>query len=146
MRTPRSAVVVITATIVAIVVALPTGVGLAAYYHDQARLKVLPSHTLVGNVDVSGLDRAHAIAKVRAVVDQQLDRPATLMVGSTAYTTSLRQLGVHDDATSAIEQAFSSSRNGSWMSRTWHRLFGGQTHPSVKLTLSKASTTRLQQV
>ena len=146
MRTPRTAIIVVIATIVAVVVAVPTGVGLAAYYHDQARQKVLPSHSLVGNVDVSGLDRTHAVARVRAVVDAQLDRSVTLMVGTTAYTTSLRQLGVHDDVTSAIDQAFSSNRHGSWLSRSWHRIFGGHIHPTVKLSLSKPSMTRLQRV
>src|SRR4051794_12273495 len=146
MRTPRSAIILITAVIVATVVAVPTGVGLAAYYHDHAKLKVLPSHTLVGNIDVSGLDRAHAVAKVRTTIDQQLDRTATLMVGDTAYTTSLRQLGVRDDVTSAVDNAFSSSRHGSWLSRSWQRVFGGQGRTSVKIALSKPSLARLQHV
>jgi lipoprotein-anchoring transpeptidase ErfK/SrfK len=146
MRTPRAAIIMITATVVALVIVLPTGVGLAAYYHDQARLKVLPSHTLVGNVDVSGLDRAAAVARVRSTVDQQLDRTATLMVGDTAYTTSLRQLGVRDDVNKAVDNAFSSSRDGSWLSRTWHRVFGGQNHPAVKVHLTKPSMARLHQL
>jgi lipoprotein-anchoring transpeptidase ErfK/SrfK len=146
MRTPRSAVVVITATIIAIVVALPTGVGLAAYYHDQARLKVLPTHSQIGGVDVSGLNRVDAIAKVEATVSQQLDRKASLTVGDTAYTTSLRELGVRDNAPAAVDKAFESNHDGSWLSRTWHRMFGGQSHPTVKVALTKPSTKRLQQV
>src|SRR5947208_1410041 len=132
MRIPRSAVVLITATIVAAVVALPTGVGLAAYYHDQAKLKALPSRTTIGQVDVSGLKRAQAIARVRAAFDAQLNRPATLLVGAAEYTTTLRELGVRDDASSAVDAAFASLRRGSWISRSWHRVFGGGTHPTVK--------------
>jgi lipoprotein-anchoring transpeptidase ErfK/SrfK len=146
MRTPRTAAIVITATIVAIVVALPTGVGLAAYYHDQARLKKLPSHSLVGNVDVSGLDRAQAVSRVRAAVDTQLDRKATLMVDGSAYTTSLRELGVRDDVETAVDEALNSSRHGSWVSRTWHRIFGGQSHPSAKVQLTKPAESKLQSV
>jgi lipoprotein-anchoring transpeptidase ErfK/SrfK len=146
MRTPRTAVIFITASIVAIVVALPTGVGLAAYYHDQARIKKLPAHSLIGNVDVSGLDRAQATARIRQTVDQELDRTATVMVGDTTYTTSLRALGVHDDVTTAVDQAFSSNRHGSWLSRSWHRVFGAQAHPTVKVTLSKPSLAKLRTV
>ena len=146
MRIPRSAVVLITATIVAAVVVLPTGVGLAAYYHDQAKLKSLPARTNVGQVDVSGLGRAQAIAKVRAAFDAQLNRPATLLVGTSTYTTTLRQLGVHDDAESAVDAAFASIRQGSWLSRSWHRVFGGSSHPSVKVTMSRASTAKVQQL
>jgi lipoprotein-anchoring transpeptidase ErfK/SrfK len=146
MRTPRTAVVVITAAVVATVVALPAGVGLAAYYQDQAKLKVLPAHSAVGGVDVSGLDRAHAIAKVRAVIDRQLDRQATLIVAGEEYTTSLRELGVRDTVAPAVDAAFRASRQGSWISRTWHRLFGGQHHPSVQVALSQPATTRLEQI
>jgi lipoprotein-anchoring transpeptidase ErfK/SrfK len=146
MRTPRAAAVFITATIVAIVVVLPTGVGLAAYYHDQARIKVLPAHSMVGNVDVSGLDRTHAIAKVRGTIDQQLNRKATLVVGTTTYTTTLRQLGVHDDAAAAVDKAFESNKHGSWLSRSWHRIFGGGGHPSVKVKLSQPSQAAMQHV
>src|SRR3954451_2655769 len=146
MRTPRSVAVIITAAVVALVVAAPTGVGLAAYYHDKKQLKVLPSHTEGGGVDVSHLDRAHAIAKVRSIVDARLDRTATLMVGDARYTTTLRRLGVHDDVAPAVDQALSSNHTGSWLSRTWHRVFGGQTHPTLTVALSKPSKAKLQQL
>src|SRR5256885_16181260 len=104
MRTSRPAIVAIVASVIAVVVVLPTGVGLAAYYHDHARLRVLPAHSVVGGVNVSGLDRAASVARVRAVVDEQLDRRATLLVGSTRYTTTLRELGVHDNAAERSEE------------------------------------------
>src|SRR2546423_1300484 len=119
MRTSRPVIIAIVASVSSVVVALPTGVGLAAYYHDQARIKVLPGHSVVGGIDVSGLDRAAAIARVRGAIDRQLDRRATLLVGSTRYTTTLRELGVHDNATAAVDAAFSTSRHGSWVSRSW---------------------------
>ncbi|MFL6241024.1 MAG: L,D-transpeptidase family protein [Actinomycetes bacterium] len=143
MRTPRAVVVVITAAIVAVVVALPTGVGLAAYYHDHSRLKVLPSHSQVGNIDVSGLTRAQAIAKVRTVLDRRLDKKATLTVGDNSYTTSLRELGVRDNVAAAVDEAFGSTRTGSWLSRSWRRVFGGESHPTVKVRLNQPSTARL---
>jgi lipoprotein-anchoring transpeptidase ErfK/SrfK len=146
MRTPRSAIVVLVATIVGLVVALPTGVGLAAYYHDQQQLARLPAHTSIGSVDVGHLSRAQAIAKVRAVVDSRLDRKATLLVAGTAYTTSLRELGVRDNVAGAVDKAFASNHNGSWLSRSWHRIFGGQSHPTVKIALSQPSKLRLERL
>jgi lipoprotein-anchoring transpeptidase ErfK/SrfK len=144
MRTSRPVIIAIVAIVSSVVVALPTGVGLAAYYHDQARIKVLPGNSVVGGIDVSGLDRAGAIARVRGAIDQQLDRPATLLVGSARYTTTLRELGVYDNATAAVDAAFSANRHGSWLSRSWHRVFGGQHHSSEQVQLSQPSRTRLQ--
>lgn len=146
MRTPRSAVVLITAAIVAVVVALPTGVGLAAYYHDQKQQSVLPSHSRVGGIDVGGLDRADAIARVQRSLDERLDRPATLLVGDHAYTTTLRQLGVRADVESAVDTAFTANRHGSWISRTWHRVFGGTARPKVDITLGEPSKAALKRV
>src|SRR3954467_14188070 len=101
MRTPRPATLTVAAALTATFVALPTGVGVAAYRHDQSTLRKLPSHTLISGVDVSGLDRTTAVARVRTVIDRQLDHPATLIVGKHHYTVTPRELGVRDDAEAA---------------------------------------------
>jgi lipoprotein-anchoring transpeptidase ErfK/SrfK len=146
MRLSRTAIIAVTASVCAVVVALPTGVGVAAYYHDHARLRVLPAHSVVGGVNVAGLDRTAAIARIRTIVDRQLDRRGTLLVGSASYSTTLRGLGVHDNAAEAVDAAFSASRHGSWLSRSWHRVFGSQRQHSEAVHLSRPSQARLQAI
>ena len=146
MRTPRPAVLAVTAGVISLVVALPTGVGFAAYEHDKSSLRSLPKHTTIGGIDVSHLDKAAALARVRATVDGQLNKQVTLVVGSHSYTATLRQLGVRDNATKAVDAAFAASRKGSWVSRSWHRIFGGHSHPTVEVALTQPSKTRLQAI
>jgi lipoprotein-anchoring transpeptidase ErfK/SrfK len=146
MRTPRPAVLSVVAGFTCLVVALPTGVGFAAYQHDRSSLKSLPEHTTIGGIDVSGLDRAAALTRVQSTVDRQLDRRATLVVGGHTYTATMRQLGVRDNAASAVDAAFTDVHKGSWISRSWHRLFGHHSHPTVKVALTQPSTSRMQAI
>jgi lipoprotein-anchoring transpeptidase ErfK/SrfK len=146
MRTPRPAALALTIGVVAVAVVVPTGVGFAAYHHDQSSLRTLPKNAVVGGVDVSGLNRDAALSRVQAAVDSQLDRRATLVIGKHRYVTTPRQLGVHDNAAQAVDAAFQASRKGSWLSRSWHRAFGSHSTPTVSVALSQPSKTRLQAI
>jgi lipoprotein-anchoring transpeptidase ErfK/SrfK len=146
MRTPRPAVLAVVAGVICLVVALPTGVGFAAYQHDKSSLKSLPKHTTIGGIDVSGLDRGAALARVRSTVDGQLDKRATLVVGNHRYSATMRQLGVRDNASAAVDAAFEAVHQGSWISRSWHRLFSQHSHPTVKVALTQPSKSRVQAI
>ena len=146
MRTPRPAVLAVIAGVIALVVVLPTGVGFAAYQHDKSSLKSLPKNTTIGGIDVSGLDKAAALARVRLTVDTQLNRRATLVVGTKRYTATMRDLGVRDNTAAAVDAAFADSRKGSWVSRSWDRIFGGRAFPTVNVALTPPSKTRMQAI
>jgi lipoprotein-anchoring transpeptidase ErfK/SrfK len=146
MRTPRPAALAVTAGVIAIAVVLPTGVGFAAYQHDQSSLRTLPKHTTVGGIDVAGLNRDAALQRVRATIDGQLNRTATLVVGKHRYSVTMRDLGVRDNSATAVDAAFDASHQGSWVSRSWHRMFGGDSHHTIKVALTQPSKTRMQAI
>ncbi|MDX6224449.1 MAG: hypothetical protein QOE64_825, partial [Frankiales bacterium] len=72
--TRPAATTLVAATLIGLV-GLPTGVGYAAYKHDRSTAGLLPKATLVGGIDVSGLNRAQAVAAVERAIGGQLDRP-----------------------------------------------------------------------
>lgn len=119
---PSRPVVVAAAAVLVAVVGAPARVGYAALRADRATAELLPRATTVGGVDVSGLDRAAAVAAVRRVVERDFDRTATLRVGRRTYTTSLRSLGAGDDVETAVDNAFRQSRRAALASRLWNRL------------------------
>ena len=143
-RVPRRAKVALIVGLVAVLVGAPAGVGYAAYQHDTALRGLLPAGTVVGGVDVSKLDRKAAIAKVRATVRRDYDRPATITVGARTYTTTLRKLGIADDVDAAVDRAFHEANHGSWVSRAWHRLVDGTTAPTEDVTVTGYKAKRLE--
>lgn len=136
-RFTRPAATVVAAGLIGLV-GLPAGVGYAAYQHDRKVAGVLPRATLIGGVDVSGLTRAQAVAKVGQAIAGQLDRPAVLVVGSHRYTVTARALGVAADVPAAVDEAMAAAHDGSWLSRSWHRLRGDAAHPVVTVRVSGA--------
>lgn len=143
---PRRAKAALIATLAALLVGAPAGVGYAAYQHDASMRGRLPAGTEIGGVDVSKLDRAAAIAKVRAAVERDWDRPATVTIGTRGYATSLRDLGVAHDVDAAVARAFETAENGNWLTRAWHRLVDGSSAPREDVQVSSYDRSRLAAV
>jgi len=146
MRLARPTAVPLAIGLALVFVVVTAGAGVAAYKHDRSALHKLPSQTLIAGVDVSGLSRDAAIAKVRSVIDAKLDQPATLIVGDHEYSVTPRQLGVRDDAEAAVDTAFAKAHEGSWLSRSWHRVFGGEGKTTAEVTLSDPATRKLKRI
>ena len=135
-RIPRKAKTVLILGLVAVLVGAPAGAGYAAYQQDASMRGLLPHGTTIGGVDVSKLDRATAVARVRAVVERDFDRVAGITVAGHTYTTSLRQLGVHDDVDAAVARAFRTAEQGNWLTRAWHRVVDGSSAPHEDVTVT----------
>jgi lipoprotein-anchoring transpeptidase ErfK/SrfK len=130
----------------AVLTGAPAGVGYAAYRHDAAQRGLLPDGTVVGGVDVSHLDRATAVARVKAAVERDFDRPATVTVGGRSYTVTARALGATHDAEAAVDRAFRDAQAGSWVSRAWNRIVGDDGPPREKVTVTDYDVSRLDAV
>jgi lipoprotein-anchoring transpeptidase ErfK/SrfK len=143
MRVSGRAKAGLTVALVAVLVGAPAGVGYAAYQQDASMRGLLPKGTQIAGIDVSKLDRAAAIAKVRAVVERDFDRPASITVAGHTYTTTLRELGAKDDVTSVVGRAFEQASHGNWLTRGWHRLVDGSSAPHENVKVSRYSAKRL---
>lgn len=134
---------VVIVSMVAVLVGAPAGIGYAAYQSDTALRGRLPSGSQIGGVDVARLTRAEALAKVRAAVERDWDRKATVVVAGKTYTTTLRELGLRHDVDAAVSRAFDEANSGSWVSRAWHRLVDGTSAPRADVAVTTYDPARL---
>ena len=142
-RVPRPLAYVLVGSMVLGVLAVP-GVGYAAYRHDVDQRAVLPVGSQVGGVDVGGMDRTSAVAAVQAVVQRYVDRPSVVTVGGQTLAFTPRELGVTDDAESAVDSAFTQALTGSWTDRAWDRFRGETSSPSAEVTVTPADLAPLE--
>jgi lipoprotein-anchoring transpeptidase ErfK/SrfK len=98
------------------------GVAYAAYRYEQANAGRILFGTTVAGVDVSGMTRAEAIAAVRAVAREDLDREIAVFVDGRRFTTTARALGRRTWVGRAVDQAIESSERIGWVERAWRRL------------------------
>jgi lipoprotein-anchoring transpeptidase ErfK/SrfK len=140
-RTGRLAVL---GVVVVLMLSGTAGGAFAAYRSDQRARAVLPAHTTVAGVDVSGLTRTDAIAAVRRTVQRRYDVKLTVTVGARRYTTTRRALGASDNTEDAVDQAFAQAQSGTWWSRAWRQVFGGRAVPQVDVALEQPDVTRLK--
>lgn len=134
---------VVAAALAAVLTGAPAGVGYAAWRHDATSRGLLPAGSVVGGVDVSRLDQASAVLAVKAVIERDLDRPATVTVGGKAYTVTARGLGATHDAEQAVARAFREAGGGTWASRAWGRAVSGVRPPRVAVTVTDYDPARL---
>lgn len=120
------------------------GVGYAGLRPASAGVDGLPKGTTVGGVDVSGLDQSDALSAVRRAVDGELDRTATLRVGTQTYETTLRELGASDDVQAAVDEAFRRSDQVSWQARVWDRLTRRSASLTVPVRVSQPAPDRVK--
>jgi lipoprotein-anchoring transpeptidase ErfK/SrfK len=125
-------------------VGIPATVAYAAYRDDVSSRGVLPAGASVGGVDVSGLDRATAVERVKTRLERSYDAPLTLTVSGRSFTTTMRKLGASEDAESAVDAAFRKSHTGGLFDRMWRRVFGGSTVPHVEVDTHAVDEQRMR--
>jgi lipoprotein-anchoring transpeptidase ErfK/SrfK len=137
---------VVTVALAAVLTGAPAGMAYAAYRHDATMRGLLPAGSVVGGVNVSRMDRATAVAAVRAAVERDFDRAATVTVGGRTYSVTPRALGVTHDAEAAVDRAFREASGGNWASRAWGRVVGDRAAPREAVTVDDYDPSRLAAV
>src|SRR5690606_26688725 len=83
--------------------------GLYAFYAYAYQGKMFPN-TLIGSVQVGGLDRASAEARVTDVVRQFEAQPLSLVVAGTAVTLPAADISLTYDVQASIQHAYDRGR------------------------------------
>jgi lipoprotein-anchoring transpeptidase ErfK/SrfK len=135
----------------AVVVAMVLVLGaLFAYLYDHGRADLIAPGVTVAGVDVGGLHREAAVARLRDSVAAPLGRPVVVTTGSHRFTLSAQQAGVAVDTRDLVAAALRASRTGSFISRTVRGLTGGRvaanipleieySHPAVRALIASVS-------
>ncbi len=103
----------------------------------------IPAGTIVGGVDIGGLERGAAIDALNQTMGPQVQRPIKLRVSGKVVRVDPGDAGIALDAEATVDSLLT-SRWKPW--DLWHQwLGGGEFHPSLKIDLG-ATLTELRRV
>jgi lipoprotein-anchoring transpeptidase ErfK/SrfK len=132
--------------LIAAVVGLLLLVGAGGVYaYDRARAEKIGKDVRVGGVDVSGLTREQARAKLRAAVVEPLNRPVVVRGKGERFKLTPARAKIDVDIDGSIDAAMERTRSGSILARTWRGLRGEPFDADLELKIdySKRAIRRL---
>jgi L,D-transpeptidase catalytic domain/Putative peptidoglycan binding domain len=136
-----------TKTFIAVAVALTALLilagGVVAY--DRAHKDQIAHGIVVGGVDVGGMTRAQATAKLDRAFVSGLRRTVVVRHGGDTWRLTAREARIVANVDATVDQALARSREGGLISRTVRGMTGGEVNDSLdpEVTYSDEAITRL---
>jgi lipoprotein-anchoring transpeptidase ErfK/SrfK len=117
----------------------------SVYAYDSSRSDTIAKGVKVGGVDVGGLSKAAAKAKLRSQYVSQLQKPLVLVAGEKEFPLSAREAKIQADIDQMVADAVKRGRSGSIVTRTWRGLTGGEVKATVAphVSYSEAAVRRI---
>ena len=112
------------------VLAAPFGVLAWAAQDGAGRV---PEGTRIGGVDVGGLDRDTAVARLRAQIAAPLERSVTVTVDGETMRIGPRRARVSLDIERAVDDAVDFGERGNFLLRGWRELSGDEIPSDAKV-------------
>jgi lipoprotein-anchoring transpeptidase ErfK/SrfK len=119
----------ITIICIAAAVALAGVAGVLTW--DASRGDVIANGIAIGPVDVSGLSRDEARARVRERLLEPLDKPLVISAGNETFSLSAREAKVRADLDAMLDEAVERGRSGGVLARTWRAISGQEVDARV---------------
>jgi lipoprotein-anchoring transpeptidase ErfK/SrfK len=129
----------------AVVVAAIAALAIGTYVYDHGRDDTIAKGVTIGGVDVGGMKRAAAEAKLRARILEPLNQPVVVDHGSKRWTLSAKEAKVATNLTATVDEALLRSREGNILQRTWRGVTGEKLDAKLepKVTFSDAAIIRM---
>ena len=124
----RSKTFIAVAAFVAALIAGAVGV----YAYDAARADEIAPGITVGGIDVGGLDRAAARAKLRAELLHPLRAPVVVRARGRRFRLTAHESKVAADVGAMVDDAIARGRSENVLIRTVRRLAGGEVDADVE--------------
>ncbi len=130
--------------VTAVLVALLVGAG-ALYAFDASRADQIANGVRIAGVDVGGLDRAQASARIERRLLAPLDRPVVVDHGRSAWRLSAREARLAVDVRGMVDEAVARSREGALPARRLRALTGRRLDVDVtaRVRFSRPAVVRL---
>jgi lipoprotein-anchoring transpeptidase ErfK/SrfK len=127
-----------------LVLALLAGAGAVSAY-DRSHEQRIAEGVTVGGVDVGGMERDAAAAKIRAALLEPLRRPVVARWHDRRFTLTPARAKVELDAHGSADAALHRSRQGNVFSRTFREVTGEEldANVDVNVTWSRAAVKRV---
>jgi lipoprotein-anchoring transpeptidase ErfK/SrfK len=130
--------------VAALLVAL-AALAAAILVYDHGQQDKIGKGVTIGGVDVSGLKRAAAEAKLRQQILAPLSRTVTVDHGKQRWKLTAREAKVATNIDATVDDAMARSRRGNVLQRSWRGVTGEQldAHLQPEVTFSDAAIIRL---
>lgn len=110
-------------TLAAVVAVLVAGTA-GTFAWDSGRSDVIANGVKVGSVDVGGLSRAEARARLGERLVKPLSTPLVISAAGQAFQLSARETKIAVDVEAMLDEAVRRSRAGGVLARTWRAIRG----------------------
>jgi lipoprotein-anchoring transpeptidase ErfK/SrfK len=119
--------------------------GAATVFYDHGRRDTIAEGVSVGGVDVSGLKRDAAAAKLRRAILEPLRQTIVVDHGSQRWRLTAREARVTTNLDATVDDALARSRRGNVLQRSYRSITGGKVdaHLQPEVTFSDAAVIRL---
>jgi lipoprotein-anchoring transpeptidase ErfK/SrfK len=127
------------AGVIGLIVLLAAGVFAALAVADHSSSDQIADGVTIGGIDVGGLTKDQALARLDQRIGAPSRRPVEVKLGSRTRTLSAQRAGVAVDLRGAVDRALADGRKGSFVSRGWRHLTGGKIDKNepAKVTANK---------
>jgi lipoprotein-anchoring transpeptidase ErfK/SrfK len=117
----------------------------ATLVYDHGRRDTIAQGVTVGGVDVGGLSRAQAAARLRRAILEPLRRPITVDHGTRTWRLTAAEAQVATNLDATVDEALARSRQGNVLQRSYRGLTGEKLNAHIKpqVTFSDAAVIRL---
>ena len=119
--------------------------AVGVYAYDRAGRDTIPKGVTVAGIDVGGMHRDAARAKLAREYLARLRRPIAVHHGDLTFHLSARTSKVSANLDAMVDGALAEARSGNLLSRTWRRVTGGRLDADVpaQTTYDKRAALRL---
>jgi L,D-transpeptidase catalytic domain/Putative peptidoglycan binding domain len=110
--------------------------AVALYLYDNSHRDTIANGVKISGIDVGGMSKSEARAKVHSELSSHLQQPIVVAYGSRRFTLHPSTAHVGWDVNASVDEAISRSREGNIITRTWRGVTGG----TVKANLAPQVT------
>jgi lipoprotein-anchoring transpeptidase ErfK/SrfK len=130
--------------LIPVAVGLLVVVAIAAYAYDSSRDERVAQGITVAGVDIGGMSRSQARARLERVLVPRYNRTLVVRAAGSSYKLSAREASVGVDVDGMVDAAVARSRRGNLISRTWRDVTGGEVDEDMaaRVTYSRAVAQR----
>jgi lipoprotein-anchoring transpeptidase ErfK/SrfK len=121
---------------VAVLLALLTAAAVAVILYDDSKNDTIAEGVKVGGVDIGGMTRTEATARLRREILEPLRRPVTIDHGARTWRLTAREAQIATNIDATVDDALARSRRGNIFERTWREATGGRINASIEPTVT----------
>jgi lipoprotein-anchoring transpeptidase ErfK/SrfK len=137
---PTRAIIAVTVLLAAL-----AAMAVAVVIYDGNRKDTIAKGVSIGGVEVGGMTRAAAAAKLRREIIDPLNKTVIVDHGSRRWRLTAREAKVATNLEATVDDALARSREGNILQRTWRGLMGEKLNAELQpeVTYSDAAIVRL---